>query len=99
MTWKVIHNESNHRFEVHLGEGALAQLAYVRKGGSLNLAHTEVPPEWEGRGIAAELTRVALEYDRQHQLPVIPSCPYVQAYLNQHPEYRVLLDKATRPGH
>jgi predicted GNAT family acetyltransferase len=92
MTWKVIHNESNHRFEVHLTDGGLAQLAYLRKDASLNLAHTEVPPKWEGRGIAAELTRVALEYAQQYGLSAIASCPYVQVYLRRHPEYQTLVE-------
>jgi len=91
MTWKVIHNESNHRFEVHLSDGELAQLAYLRKDGSLDLAHTEVPRQWEGRGIAAELTRTALEYAREFRLSVIPSCAYVQAYLRRHSEYQTLV--------
>jgi hypothetical protein len=91
MTWKVIHNESSHRFEVQLNDGGLAQLSYLRRDGLLNLAHTEVPRAWEGRGIAAQLTRVALEYARQHRLSVIPSCSYVQVYLRRHPEYQSLV--------
>jgi len=91
MSWQVIHNEVNHRFEVQLGNGTYAQLAYMRKNGSFVLTHTEVPPPWEGRGIAAELTRVALEYARQHGLSVVPSCPYVQYYLDRHAEYQSLV--------
>ena len=91
MTWKVIHNESDHRFEVNLRDGGLAQLASTRRDSSLDLAHTEVPRQWEGRGIAAELTCIALEYALQHRLSVIPSCPYVQVYLRRHPEYQTLV--------
>ena len=91
MSWQVIHNEVNHRFEVQLGSGAYAQLAYMRKNDAFVLTHTEVPPQWEGRGIAAELTRVALEYARQHRLSVVPSCPYAQYYLEQHTEYQSLV--------
>jgi len=91
MAWNILHNESAHRFELKLDEESFAQLVYMQKNGSLHLVHTEVPPKWEGQGIAAELTRTALEYARQHQLSVVPSCPYVQYYLGKHPGYQSLV--------
>jgi predicted GNAT family acetyltransferase len=51
---------------------------------------TRVPAEVGGRGIAAELTRVALETARAQGWRVEPLCPYVAAYINRHQEYREL---------
>jgi len=68
-------------------------LAYMRKGKALDLVHTEVPPAWERRGIAALLAHAAMEYAKERGLRVIPSCPYVGAYLEQHPEYATLVDR------
>lgn len=90
--FKVRHNESRHRFEIDLEDGALALLAYLPRDRTLNLVHTEVPAPWEGRGIAARLAQAAMEYAREAGFTVIPSCPYVQEYLRHHREYMPLVD-------
>jgi predicted GNAT family acetyltransferase len=56
------------------------------------MTHTEVAPELEGQGIAAELVRAALAHAREHGLKVRPLCSYVQAYTRRHPEVQSLLD-------
>jgi predicted GNAT family acetyltransferase len=74
------------RFEVHL-EGQLAgKLTYVIKHGRMALVHTEVLPAFEGRGAASALVRFALDSARDRGLKIIATCPYVQAFLDRHPE-------------
>jgi uncharacterized protein len=48
--------------------------------------HTEVPISQRGKGVGEQIVKFALEYARQNQLRVIPSCKFVQAYLKRHPE-------------
>jgi uncharacterized protein len=75
----------NARFEAEL-DGTLAGiLNYVVKHGRIALVHTEVLPAFEGRGVAAGLTRFALDDARQRGLMVIAICPYVRRYLETHP--------------
>ena len=87
----VIHNPQRQRFEVAL-EGKVAKLEYRIKENRITLIHTEVPHELEGHGIAAELARAALEYAREFNLLVVPSCRYVASYLKKHPEYQEIVD-------
>jgi uncharacterized protein len=87
--WQVAHNEDAHRFEVVLND-ELAQLDYYRRNDTMVITHTGVPRAWEGRGIAASLTRAALEYARANGLSVTPLCSYVATYIARHPEYRDL---------
>jgi predicted GNAT family acetyltransferase len=47
-----------------------------------------VPPSDRNQGIADALVRAALAYAREHELRVVPSCPYVQAWVRKHPEER-----------
>ena len=83
----VQHRESADRFVVRLDD-KLAYLSYERpKDGVLDYAHVFVPEEHRGAGIAAELTKTALEYAKEKGIKVIPSCPYVVTYLKRHPEY------------
>jgi uncharacterized protein len=42
-----------------------------------------VPPPIEGRGIAARLTRTAVEWARSEGLEIDPQCSYVRAWLSR----------------
>lgn len=88
---KVEMNTAAHRFELRLPEG-LAELRYrMGAASTIVLAHTETPAAAQGRGIASRLAHEALEYARANHLRVIPTCPYVRAYIQRHPEYADLV--------
>lgn len=84
-------NEARRRYEITV-EGRTALLTYERQPGSIELIHTEVPSELQGRGLASTLARTALEAARTAGERVIVTCPYVEAYVERHPEYQDLLD-------
>ncbi|HEX7385781.1 MAG TPA: GNAT family N-acetyltransferase [Castellaniella sp.] len=86
----IIHNEAAHRFET-TQEGHLCVLDYALDGSLADYCHTGVPPAVGGRGIAADLTRAALETARARGWKVKPSCSYVAAYVQRHPEYLDLM--------
>ena len=92
---QVEHLAGEHHFVVTLGEEK-ALLEYRLLGGEMVLLHTEVPPAWEGRGIGTSLAHAALEYAREGNLTVAPMCPFVQAYLREHPEYLPLVSEEYR---
>ncbi|MBS1840033.1 MAG: N-acetyltransferase [Acidobacteria bacterium] len=87
---EIKHNEAARRFEADL-QGSLAVLEYMLVPGRMLIQHTEVPQELEGRGIAAKMTRVALEYARSQKLEVVPACSYTASFMAKHPEYNDLL--------
>ena len=89
----VTHNAAAGQFESRAAHG-LALLKYIRRGDALDLMHTTVPKEDEGEGIGTALARAALEQARRDGVRVIPSCPFVAAYVKQHPEFADLV--ATR---
>ena len=85
----ITHQTQSCRFESEI-EGHLCVLSYRMREGVMVIFSTRVPAEVGGRGIAAELTRVALETARAQGWRVVPLCPYVAAYINRHQEYREL---------
>lgn len=87
---QVTNNQGAQRYEQETGHG-LAMLEYQTDGKRIELVHTEVPPEAEGRGIAGALVRVALDEARERGLRVIPTCPFVRTYIQRHPEYASLV--------
>lgn len=88
----VTHNEDAHRFEATV-DGLRSLIAYRRFPDRLVLQHTEVPSPLQGQGLAAKLTRAALDFARAHGLRVVPLCPYVSRFLGRHPEYQDLLSR------
>jgi uncharacterized protein len=89
----VTHNEEAHRFEATVG-GLRSLLAYRLFPDRIVLHHTEVPPPIEGHGMAAKLTRAALDFARSHHLRVVPLCPYVSSFVRKHREYQDLVSSA-----
>lgn len=86
----VTHNEAARRFEATV-DGLRALITYRRFPDRIVLQHTEVPAPFEGHGIAAKLTRGALDFARANHLRVVPLCPYVSSFLRHHREYDDLL--------
>ena len=86
----VSHDRVAHRFEVRTAAGP-GILAYLERGTVLEILHTEVPDAVEGQGYAAALAVAALDFARSEGKCVIPSCPYVAAYIARHPGYADLV--------
>ncbi len=88
---EVKNNHSKNRFEASL-DGKTALIKYRKEAdGTLNLFHTEVPDEFEGRGVGGQLVKAALDQIKADNLKIIPSCPFVAAYVKRHPEYHDLV--------
>ena len=89
-TPNVTHNAAAGQFEARTEHG-VARLQYVLRGQAMDLAHTNVPQEAEGQGVGAALAKAALDHARKEGVQVIPSCPFVAAYVKRHPEYAALV--------
>ena len=78
------------RFELER-DGHVASLQYTVAGHVLALLHTEIPDALRGSGIASTLAQTALDWARDHHLKVDVVCPFVAAFLENHPEYSDLV--------
>lgn len=87
---EVINNSDARRFETRVGD-YFALIDYMRAGNNIVFTHTEVPTIFEGQGVAGKMAKTALEYARDHDLKVIPLCPFVTSYIRRHPEYQPLV--------
>jgi len=81
----VRHLEDQHRFVMTV-DGQDCVCDYRLDGSRVVFNHTGVPGSLQGRGIAAELVRTALDWARDRRLAVVPACSYVAVYLARHPE-------------
>jgi len=87
----IVHHAELSRFAATVGERLAGVVHYVREPGSINIVHTEVADEFEGRGIGGELARAALDDARSEGLKVKASCPFVAEYIEGHRQYDDLL--------
>lgn len=90
----VLHVPEARRFELRHDSGAVAELTYTPLADAMNFDHTYVPDSLRGRGIAAALTRGALQEARRLGWKIVPSCSYVASYIQRHPEFSDLLHQS-----
>jgi predicted GNAT family acetyltransferase len=97
-------NPAENRFEIAVDGHRVGFAQYVRRPGRLILVHTEIDPEFGGRGLAGELATGALDAARADGALVVPLCPYVESFITKHPAYDDLVDHemqqrlAVQPG-
>jgi uncharacterized protein len=88
---KVSHEPENSRFVVATADG-LAVLAYARvDAATLDYQHTFVPPALRGQGIASRLAAHALQHAVDQDLTVVPTCPFIAAYIRSNPRFAKLV--------
>lgn len=88
---KIEHNAGGKYFELML-DGHRCELDYTLSDKVMTVTHTGVPNALGGRGLAAEITKFALDHARAQGWKVIPQCSYVAAYIKKHPEYTALVN-------
>jgi predicted GNAT family acetyltransferase len=86
----VVDNPEKHRYEISV-DGLTAFTTYRIADGVITFIHTEVPPEFRGKGIGSTLGRGELDAARARGLKVVPRCEFVAGYIDKHPEFRDLL--------
>ncbi len=77
---QIEHDIAGHRFLAHLAEGD-AYLTYQPRGDALDLVHTVVPPEAQGKGVGEAIVRAAFDYARSIGKRIIPTCPFVRHWI------------------
>ena len=85
------HDEKGERFFIDLG-GDEAYISYEKiNDTTLDLQHTIVPEEHEGKGVATKLADHVFAHAKKNGLKLIPSCAFVSAYVERNPEVSELV--------
>lgn len=85
-------NKEKKRFETEI-EGHQAFVEYSVKPGILVLEHTEVDKALGGKGVGSEMIETVLLEIELRGLKVIPECPFIEKYIEKHPEWKSIVAK------
>ena len=76
------------RFEIRVGGELAGFTEYRERPDNLRaFPHTEVDPAYQGRGLAQQLIREALDQTRAAHHRVLPYCPAVRGFIAKHADY------------
>lgn len=82
-----IQHEEGKRYYIQL-EGEQAELVYSESGRTRDFRHTYVPEALRGRKIAEKLVSHALDDTMRNGYKLIATCPFVERFVQSHPEYQ-----------
>lgn len=59
--------------------------------GKFIIDHTEVSPEFNGKGVGKQLVMAALAYARAERVKIMPLCPFAQSVFDKNPDIKDVL--------
>lgn len=87
----VTDDPDRHRYVATVDGAEAGRLDYRRHGARITLVHTEVDDAYAGRGVGGALAKSSLDAAREAGATVVPTCPFVQGWLQRHPDYQDLV--------
>lgn len=84
------------RYVVRVDGKRAGLLQYRLRTEMIELLHTEIYEEFEGRGLGSQLISFALNDARERGLAVLPFCPFVNDYIQRHRQYVDLVPEGRR---
>jgi predicted GNAT family acetyltransferase len=94
----VADNTDRERYEIRVDGKLAGFVKYRLQSGLIELVHTEINDEFEGRGLGSRLISFALDDARERELAVLPFCPFVNDYIQRHHQYVDLVPDGRRQG-
>jgi predicted GNAT family acetyltransferase len=87
---EISHDTTNQVFATTV-DGYTCEVEYRLAGDVMTITHTGVPSPVGGRGIAAILTKFAVETARKQHWKIVPACSYAETWFKRNTEYADLL--------
>ncbi len=85
-------SESKGSFYIELEGKVVGEMTYsIANPNLIIIDHTQVGEELKGKGAGVQMLNAAVEYSRQHQIKIIPLCPFVKSVFEKKEEIRDVL--------
>jgi uncharacterized protein len=98
MALAVTDNPARSRYELHDGDHLVGFTEYEEQpDGALLFPHTVITVPKRGAGYGSTLVRGALDDVRAKGHTIVAQCPFVQRFVEEHPDYADLLAEGEKP--
>jgi predicted GNAT family acetyltransferase len=84
-------DDAAQRYELVANGEVIGSATYHLRDGAVVVPHTEIDAHRRGRGLGALMVKGVLDDLDARGLTVVPSCPFVARYIDDHPEYAHLV--------
>jgi uncharacterized protein len=85
-------NGKKGRFYVKVDDRVEAEMTYVWAGtGKIIIDHTEVSDVLQGKSAGKQMLMQAVAFAREHQLKIMPLCPFANSVFKKMPEIQDVL--------
>ncbi len=62
------------------------RMTYSDAGSKIIIDHTEVAPEFQGRGVGKQMVSACVDYARENGLKIVPLCSFARGVFDRVPE-------------
>jgi predicted GNAT family acetyltransferase len=83
------------RYVISVAHADAGFAEYFDEGDHRVFLHTEVAPEYGGRGLAGILVRAALDDVRAQGRRIVNFCPYIKVFVQKNDDWNDLIDRPT----
>jgi uncharacterized protein len=88
-----IEHGSKGAFIIKENNERLAEMTYSKAGEHLIIIdHTEVSDALRGKGAGKQLVTAAVSFAREHNLKILPLCPFAKSVFDRTPEFSDVLN-------
>ena len=84
MSTEVTDRPERRRYEIAEDGETVGFVTYRLTPDTIDLLHAEVDRDHGGRGLAGVMVRAVLDDARSRHLAVLPHCPYVTKFIDEH---------------
>jgi predicted GNAT family acetyltransferase len=76
-------------FDISVDGKQAGKMTFVFAGpDKIIIDHTEVNPEYNGKGYGKKMVSKAVEFAREKNIKIIPLCPFAKKVFDKTPEFR-----------
>jgi len=85
-------NDTKGFFYVSIDGKQEGKMTFVFDGNNkIDIEHTEVSSGNNGKGFGRKMIEKGIEFAREKNITIIPSCPFVKSFFNKNPEFKDVL--------
>ncbi|MGJ7511581.1 GNAT family N-acetyltransferase [Variovorax sp. GT1P44] len=87
----ITNKPEQHRYEAAIDGKLAGYCEYNLLSEAVMFTHTEVMPEYEGKGVGSAIARHVLDEARSQGKHVIPVCQFIAGWIRKHRDYADLV--------